>query len=95
LSKYALENLKNQVTTSLSLTYMKGLTHTILYRYSDRVNLDDYSIVDTKLTYDNGNILVFGEISNLLDQKYQETNLVIMPGRWFRIGVGYTFGNGL
>jgi outer membrane receptor protein involved in Fe transport len=47
------------------------------------------------LTYDNGNILVFGEISNLLDQKYQETNLVIMPGRWFRIGVGYTFGNGL
>lgn len=95
LSKYALENLKNQVTTSLSLTYMKGLTHTILYRYSDRVNLDDYSIVDTKLSYDNGNILVFGEISNLLDQKYQETNLVIMPGRWFRIGVGYTFGNGL
>lgn len=92
LSLYALENLKNQVTTSLSLTYMKGLTHTILYRYSDRVNLDDYSVVDTKLAYDNGRILIFGEISNLLDQKYQETNLVVMPGRWFRIGLGYTFG---
>jgi len=92
LSKYALENLKNQVTTSLSLTYMKGLTHTILYRYSDRVNLDDYSIVDTKITYDNESILIFLEISNLLDQRYRETNLVVMPGRWFRIGVGHTFG---
>lgn len=95
LSRYALENLKHQFTSSLTLTYMKGLTHTILYRYSDRVNLDDYSIVDTKIAYDNGKFLVFGEISNLLNQKYQETNLVVMPGRWFRIGVGYTLGKGL
>jgi len=52
------------------------------------VNLDDYSILDTKLAYDNGKILIFGEIANLLNQEYRETNLVVMPGRWFRIGVG-------
>ena len=88
---YALENLKNQVTSLVVFKYHENISHSFNYRYSDRVNLDDYSIVDTKLSYNNGKLLVYGEISNLLDQKYQETDLVIMPGRWFRIGVGYTF----
>ncbi len=91
LSLYALENLKNQFTSGLSFCYAEKVSLSFNYRYSDRVNLDDYSIVDTKLAFDNGKLLVYGEISNLLDQKYKETNLVIMPGRWFRIGVGYTF----
>ncbi|MDA9775682.1 TonB-dependent receptor [Flavobacteriales bacterium] len=91
LSLYALENLKNQVTSLIVFKYHENISHSFNYRYSDRVNLDDYSIVDTKLSYNNGKLLVYGEISNLLDQKYQETDLVIMPGRWFRIGVGYTF----
>ena len=88
LSKYALENLTHQVTAFFAFKYHKHLTHSVNYRYSDRVNLDDYSIVDTKLAYDNGKILIFGEIANLLNQEYRETNLVVMPGRWFRIGVG-------
>jgi vitamin B12 transporter len=90
LSKYALENLNHQVTAFLAVNYHKNITHSLNYRYTDRVNLDDYSVLDTKLAFDNGKILVYGEISNLLNQEYRETNLVVMPGRWFRIGVGCT-----
>ena len=91
ISKYAFENLANQVTSSITFAYFKNVTHSVLLRYSDRVNLIDYSILDTKLQYDNGKYLIYAEVSNLLDTKYQETNLVIMPGRWFRLGLGYTF----
>jgi len=90
LSKYALENLNHQLTAFVALKYHKNITHSVNYRYTDRVNLDDYSIVDTKLAFDNGKILIYGEIANLLNQEYRETNLVVMPGRWFRIGVGCT-----
>ncbi len=90
LSKYALENLNHQLTAFAALKYHKNLTHSFNYRYTDRVNLDDYSIVDTKLSFDNGNILIYGEIANVFNQEYRETNLVVMPGRWFRIGIGCT-----
>ena len=90
LSKYALENLNHQVTAFVAFKYHKNITHSVNYRYTDRVNLDDYSIVDTKLAFDNGKVLIYGEIANIFDQDYRETNLVVMPGRWFRIGVGCT-----
>ncbi len=91
LSLYALENLNFQATGAIAFKYTDFITHSINYRYSDRVNLDDYSIVDTKLSIKWKALDVFGEVSNVLNQEYKETNLVIMPGRWFRIGVGYTF----
>ena len=94
LSAYALENLNYQLTSALSFT-TPNLAFSVNYRYSDRVNLDDYSIVDTRLAYNftvNGKgrqITTFGEVSNVFNQEYRETNLVIMPGRWFRIGISY------
>ena len=90
LSKYALENLNHQVVGGVIFNYFNLIKHSISYRYSDRVNLDDYSIVDTKLSVNWKAFNVFGEVSNVLNQEYKETNLVIMPGRWFRIGASYT-----
>jgi vitamin B12 transporter len=88
-SRYALENLRHQLTMGIIYRPLKRLQHSLTYRYSDRVNLADYQLVDTRLTYTRERWEVFCEATNLFDTAYQETNLVPMPGRWLRFGGQY------
>ncbi len=90
-SRYALENLRHQVSAGLLLHYGKNFVHRISYRYYDRVNLPDYHLVDTRLIFETGRYRIFGEATNLFDTNYRETNLVEMPGRWVKVGVEGTF----
>lgn len=88
-SRYALENLNNQVVAGLQIRYTKHLVHNINYRYCDRENLDDYNVVDTRLTWQSKTWGAFADVTNVFDEFYKETNLVTMPGRWFKIGLSY------
>lgn len=90
-SKYALENLNNQVVANISLNYAKRLVHSINFRYCDRVNLPDYNIVDTRLTWQGESFGAFADLTNIFDVTYKETNLVTMPGRWFKLGVSFRY----
>ncbi len=91
LSRYALENLNHQLVTTVVLSYGAGLHHTINYRYCDRVNLPDYSVFDTRLSWQGKSITIFADITNIFDKPYKETNLVSLPGRWAKAGVSYVF----
>ena len=86
-SRFALENLRNQLVVSASLAYGAKLSHTIIARYTDRVAGEDYIVADTRLAMSLRNISMFAEISNIGGTAYYETWHVTMPGRWFRIGV--------
>ncbi len=90
-SRYALENLNNQIVVSLSMNYTKRVRHTITYRYSDRVNLPDYSVTDTRLSWNGNSLSFFADVTNIFDEPYKETNLVTLPGRWVKMGISYTF----
>lgn len=90
-SRYALENLRHQVVASVSLRYGSRFTHSIYYRYVYRVNLPDYTVIDTRLAWQSKAFGWFLDVTNLLDQPYKETNLVTLPGRWIKSGVSYTF----
>jgi iron complex outermembrane receptor protein len=87
LSRYALENLRHQFRGTIWLKYGHNITHTISLGYYDRVNLDDYSLLDSRLNYKSDRFTFFADITNILNVTYQETNLVTMPGRWFKMGV--------
>ena len=91
LSRYALENLRQQLRIGLQLHYGKSITHTINLGYYDRVNLPNYTLVDTRIVYANEKFSVFVDINNLFNTNYQETNLVVMPGRWAKAGISYSF----
>lgn len=91
LSRYALENLKHQVRVGLQLKYGSNITHTFNMGYYDRVNLEDYTIFDSRLSYNKSKLSVFVDVNNIFDITYQETNLVTMPGRWAKAGINYTF----
>lgn len=90
-SRYALDNLKHQFIAGLDLKLVANLYSNIQFRYNDRVNLDDYSLLDLRLSWRAPKLNIFAEATNLLDKEYKETNLVTMPGRWIRAGVSYTF----
>jgi vitamin B12 transporter len=90
-SRYALENLRHQFTSQLEYRILPQLTHSLHVRYSDRVNLDDFTVVDTRFTYGGDKARIFVEATNLFDVAYQETNLVPMPGRWIRGGINWKF----
>ncbi len=87
LSRYALENLDHQVTGGLSYRIGGHLIHTITGRFVSRVNLSDYTVIDTKLQLRLPKLTFYTELTNVTDTDYLETNLVPMPGRWLRGGV--------
>lgn len=89
ISRYALENLTHQFSAGLQLRYLPWLFHSVYYRYSDRVNMPDYSVVDSRLRVVLKRFSGFVDVTNIFDVTYKETNLVTMPGRWFKLGVSY------
>ena len=90
-SRYVLENLNQQLVIGLDHRIFGKFYHTINYRYLDRVSLEDYNLIDLKLSWKTKNVTIFGQIDNLLDTKYRESNLVDMPGRWFLGGLKFKF----
>ena len=85
LSRYTLEHVKHQFSGRIA--YRLGdIYHNIQMRFVDRVNLDDYTVVDSKLYFDAEQVRVSLNINNVFDNIYRETNLVELPGRWVSIG---------
>jgi len=90
VSRYALDNLSQQLLIGLQVDIVKDLINlNSNYRYLDRVFLQDYSLVDLKLNYTGENFAAFISANNVTNTEYRETNLVPMPGRWFGAGVRF------
>lgn len=90
-SKYGLDNLKNQVVAKLENRITPALHSMIIYRYLDRVTLDNYSLVDAKLNYQQKDWTVFASFNNVFGTHYTESSLVPMPGFWLSAGATYQF----
>jgi iron complex outermembrane receptor protein len=91
-SRYALEHLRHQLLISLDHKIARGIRHSIRLRWVDRISMPAYMVLDNKLFWQRGETQVYLEISNLTNTLYRETNLVDMPGRWFRLGAQTSFG---
>ena len=83
-SKYSLNSFKHQLVSKLNLSYLKNISHSIVYKYLERSDNSNYSVLDSKIIYKKR---LFIYVNNLLDAVYSETNLVPMPGRNFLVGI--------
>lgn len=92
LSQYALEHLNSQLSVGLEHRIYKNLYNSMKLRFVDRVTMDNYSVFDAKLFWKDKKYTLFVEGTNLLNETYQETNLVVMPGRWIRGGFTVNLG---
>jgi vitamin B12 transporter len=86
-SKFSLDNLRNQITMETEFRYLKSLFQTVSLRYTDRVNMDDYFIADTRAGLSFNKFSFYVDITNIFNTEYKETNFVPMPGRWIKAGI--------
>ena len=91
-SRYVLENLNHQLTANIQHRIFGKLFHSFQIRWVDRVSMDDYTLLDSRLSWQEKKWSVYLNANNILDTKYFETNLVEMPGTWIYGGVKIRFG---
>ncbi|MDA8693391.1 TonB-dependent receptor [Saprospiraceae bacterium] len=90
VSRNQLENLRHQVNFNTLFSY-SNINLGVNVRYNDRVSLENYTVVDTRLSYNLSSMTFYLKANNLLDTEYRETNLVPMPGRWVLGGARFRF----
>lgn len=84
-SRNQLENLRHQLIIQPQFSIGDfGLN--LVFKYNDRVSLEDYYTLNANVSYQFKNQKVFLRANNLTNQIYRETNLVEMPGRWISGG---------
>lgn len=87
-SRYAINSLRHQLNTRLALKYSNKITHTLINRFGERSNKVSHIVYDSNLKYQlSKNSYFFINVNNIFNEEYYETNLVLMPGRNFLIGV--------
>lgn len=86
-SRYALDNLRHQAMLQLDGAIFDRLGYSLSGRYLDRVNLENYFLMDAQVQYRWNKGKVWLQLNNLFDAEYTETSGVPMPGRWFNAGV--------
>ncbi|MFZ4428588.1 MAG: TonB-dependent receptor [Saprospiraceae bacterium] len=91
LSRYALDQLRHQLIGGADLRLGTHLSAGARVRYLDRVNLEDYTVADLRLRWQDKGWSIFTEATNLTNTAYSEANLVPMPGRWFSLGFSLEF----
>jgi iron complex outermembrane receptor protein len=90
-TRYSLNSIKHQFTTSLDSKFNNIFSQNISYRYVERTNGSSYNVVDARLlaTIKKGLQLSL-TANNIFNTEYTETNLVPMPKGNIMIGFNYS-----
>ncbi|UCE65895.1 MAG: TonB-dependent receptor, partial [Candidatus Zixiibacteriota bacterium] len=92
-SKYVLNYLRHQLQSNIVIDFSKTISNAWMARYEDRVNGKSYSIFDMRFQWLWKNIKMHADITNLFNTDYEDIGSIPMPGRWFRVGITYSFNS--
>ena len=73
------------------MQFLKNVTNSILYRYSERTDGDSYAVVDLGAAYTLSAFEFSLFANNIFNTVYTETNLVPMPKGNLLFGIRYNF----
>jgi len=90
-SRYALESLRNQLSSTLSADFYKQLSLTLTTRYCERISYKDYMVIDVRLAFKQKHYSIYADGANLFNVQYIEAGAVPMPGSWFTMGLKTAF----
>lgn len=90
-SRYALESLRNQLSSTLSADFYKQLSLTLTTRYCERISYKDYMVMDARLAFTQKRYAIYADGANLFNIQYIEAGAVPMPGSWFTMGLKTNF----
>ncbi len=89
LSKYAIEALRHQASLKIRTLLWHKLETNLAARYQQRINANDYTLLDLRLGYRINSLLFYVDLNNLLDTQYKEIASVPLPGRWWTFGIRF------
>ena len=89
-SRYALESLRNQLSTTASADFYHVISFSVTSRYCERINYKDYMTMDARLAYQQKQWSIYANAANIFDVQYIEAGAVPMPGSWFTLGLKAT-----
>lgn len=90
-TRYSLNSIKHQLTSSVDFKFNSILSQNIAYRYIERTNGQHYNIVDTKILASLNKSVEFSlTANNIFNTEYTETNLVPMPKGNVLLGFKYS-----
>lgn len=87
LSRYALNNLRHQLTLNGAMAFGEHWSLSLHARYLDRMAYQDYWLMDARLQCTQDRFEWWLDVTNLLDTDYIEAANAPMPGRWLRTGL--------
>lgn len=90
-SRYALESLRNQLSSTVSADIYKRLSLTLTTRYCERINYKNYIVMDARIGFKQKHYSIYADGANLFNVEYVEAGAVPMPGSWFSLGLKTAF----
>lgn len=90
-SKFQINALKHQLTAGLNATLAKQFNLSLQGRFLERDGnvARQYALLDARLAWQRKTVRIFADATNLLDQQYQESGAVPLPGRWISLGAAW------
>ncbi|MFD0834577.1 TonB-dependent receptor plug domain-containing protein [Mariniflexile aquimaris] len=90
-SRYAINSLKQQVTSRFSTQLFKNIRQNIVYKYAERTNGESYNVWDASVIVSVSQFEFTATANNIFSAEYTETNLVPMPKSNVLFGLRYNF----
>ncbi len=91
-TRYALNSIKNHITSSLDFKFSKIFSQNVSYRFVERTRGETYNVVDAKIIAElPSNLFLSLSANNIFNTAYTETNLVPMPKGNLMFGLNYKF----
>jgi len=90
-SKFQINALKHQLTAGLHARLATQFSVDIQARFLERDDkvAHQYGLLDARLAWQHKMLRIFADATNLLDQQYQESGAVPLPGRWLSLGASW------
>ncbi len=101
-STFALDYLRHKLVFSAGLDFGSGFGTDIRFSYQERegtyysyeqdaeLPYDKVMLAAMRFHYEMYDMVLFLDIDNVFDSKYQDIANIILPGRWLRAGFGYS-----
>ncbi len=90
-SLYVLTHFRHQfiLGARYKIPLWGGIIQRWKIRYEDRLTGQQQTLVDTRLSWKNKKLSLFVDVTNVLDENYDDIPGVPMPGRWLKLGFEY------
>ena len=78
-SKYIINSLNQQLTANIKTQFSKNFSQSVVYKFADRANGENYSVVDVQLKLMINTLELTLTGNNIFNASYIETGIVPMP----------------